>query len=303
MMNKLYYAIILLSFVACNDTKNKNEDLFDKEMVEFKPYDHNPVFAHADSTQWDMKIRERGFILYEDGIYKMWYTGFKNESDSGIKFLGYATSKDGINWERYPGNPIFTEKWTEDMCVVKSDGKYYMYAEGRNDVAHYLTSDDGIKWQEQGDLTIITTKGDTIPGPYGTPTIWTEDGKWYLFYERLDEAIWLATSTDHKTWKNVSDEAVIKPGPEKFDLGAVAADQVVKYKDKYYLYYHANADLGWMSSTSPWSSDVAVSTDLVHWTKYPLNPIVPGDHSSPIVVFDGNKYRLYTMHPDVFLFK
>lgn len=304
-MNKftIYFAIILLSLSACNETQNKKEDLFDKEMVEFQPYEHNPVFDHADSTKWDRKIRERGYILYEDGLYKMWYTGYTNDGDSAIKFLGYATSKDGVNWDRYPGNPIFSDKWTEDMCVVKSDGKYYMYAEGKKDVAHYLVSDDGIKWQDQGDLVILKTNGDTIPGPYGTPAIWVENGKWYLFYERNDAAIWLATSTDHRTWKNVNDDPVIKPGPEKFDLGAVAADQVVKFRDKYYMYYHANADPGWMSTTGPWSSDVAVSTDLIHWNKYPANPIVEGDHSSPVVVFDGIKYRLYTMHPSVFLFK
>ena len=51
-----------------------------------------------------------------------------------------------------------------------------------------------------------------------------------------------------------------------------------------------------------WSSDVAVSKDLVHWKKYPGNPIVGNDKSSPIVVNDGKSYRLYTMHPEVNLY-
>jgi len=44
---------------------------------------------------------------------------------------------------------------------------------------------------------------------------------------------------------------------------------------------------------------VAVSTDLVRWKKYPKNPIVSGDKSSGSLVHDGERYRLYTTHPDV----
>jgi sucrose-6-phosphate hydrolase SacC (GH32 family) len=175
-----------------------------------------------------------------------------------------------------------------------------MFAEGRNDVAHALLSNDGIRWQEEGDLDIRTMDGKSLAGPYGTPTVWAENGKWYLFYERNDEAIWLAESIDRKTWKNVQDEPVIKPGPEKYDAGAVAANQVVKYDGRYYLYYHASSEP--MHSSTMWTSNVAMSTDLVHWVKYPKNPIVQGDHSSPITVFDGKGYRLYTMHPEVSLY-
>ena len=48
-----------------------------------------------------------------------------------------------------------------------------------------------------------------------------------------------------------------------------------------------------------WTSNVAMSTDLIHWKKYPENPVVKGDFSSAILVFDGEKPSLYTMHPVV----
>lgn len=295
--------LLLIVFCCKNEHKavseNINKEEFPAEMVEFVPYNANPVFKGTGIDTWDKQIRERGYIIYEDSIYKMWYTGYKGD-DTVTKYLGYATSGDGINWARYAKNPIFSEKWMEDMCVIKNQGKYYMFAEGRNDVAHSLVSGDGINWQEEGDLKIQTVDGNSIPGPYGTPTVWLENGKWYLFYERNDEAIWLAESKDHKNWKNVQDEPVIKTGPEKYDAGAVAANQVVKYKGRFYIYYHASADP--MASSTVWTSDVAMSTDLIHWTKYPKNPIVEGDHSSPIIVFDGKRYRLYTMHPRVFLY-
>jgi beta-1,2-mannobiose phosphorylase / 1,2-beta-oligomannan phosphorylase len=282
---------------------NVNNEEFPGEMVAFVPYGENPVFKATGIDTWDKMIRERGYILFEDGVFKLWYTGY-NGPESVTKYLGYATSDDGINWKRYPGNPIFNKKWTEDMFVIKNEGKYYMYAEGKNDVAHLLTSNDGIKWQEEGDLKILKVNGDTIPGPYGTPNVVIDNGKWYLFYECNDLGVWLATSNDHKNWKNIQDEPVLKKGPEKYDARMIASNQVVKYKNRYYIYYHGLPERvkGNPSSPEGWTSNVAMSTDLIHWIKYPMNPIVAGDHSSPVLVFDGKKYRLYTMHPAVCLY-
>jgi predicted GH43/DUF377 family glycosyl hydrolase len=293
------FAVVLIS--ACNNQGGKNlQNEFSSEMVVFQQFEGNPVFTGTRSETWDKKIRERGFILFEDGQYKMWYTGYNPEMVKE-KYLGYATSSDGIHWERYSGNPIFRDKWTEDMFVLRNEGTYYMFAEGENDVAHFLSSPDGLNWQEQGNLVIISSKGDTIPGPYGTPSVWVENGEWYLFYERNDSGIWIATSGDKLTWKNILDEPVIALGPENYDIAAVAANQVVKFKGKYYIYYHATNRLDWQHPSSHvlWSSNVAISTDLIQWTKYHGNPIVEGDHSSPVLVFDGVHPSLYTMHPEV----
>ena len=296
---KVFILALLLLSSSCGNRQKKStkesasSSAFPPEMVSFVPYEDNPVFSGTGKDTWDRNIRERGYILHEDGIYKMWYSGYKGK-DTDPKYIGYATSDDGISWTRYAENPIFDKKWTEDMFVIKHDGTYYMYAEGKNDVAHMLTSSDGIHWEEQGDLRMHKQNGDSIPGPYGTPTVWIEDGHWYLFYERDDNGIWLAESKDHITWTNIQDEPVISKGPEEYDAGALAANQVVKYKGRYYIYYHGSTNPDWAdpNSNALWTSNVAMSTDLVHWTKYPGNPIVPGDHSSPILVNDGNQYRL-----------
>ena len=307
-----YFISILLIFCTISACKSKqNQDVstviqadFPEEMVTFTPYAHNPIFSGTNSDTWDRHIRERGYILFEDSIYKMWYTGYKG-GDNDPKSLGYATSADGINWVRYSENPIFSEKWTEDMFVMKHEGKYYMYAEGLHDIAHLLSSEDGIHWQEEGDLVILTTQGDTIPGPYGTPCAWTEKGKWYLFYERNDEAIWLAVSDNHITWRNLQDDPVLKKGPSAYDAGALAANQVIRYGDRYFMYYHGSSDPDWNrpGATSVWSSNIAMSTDLVHWVKYPGNPIVAGDHSSPIVVSHEGRNLLFTMHNEVWRYE
>lgn len=271
---------------------------FPAEITQFTPYGGNPVFSGTGADTWDQKIRERGYILKENGQYHLWYTGYREGADQ-TRSMGYATSADGLTWTRYKGNPILPSIWVEDMTVLKSDGIYYMFAEGKNDIAHLLTSTDRVNWQERGPLDIRYTNHQPLTaGPFGTPTIWKEKDTWYLFYERKDQAVWLATSKDLKIWTNVQDEPVLAKGPTDYDLYAVAMNQVIRYKGAYYAYYHASAFSDWHE----WSTNVAVSTDLIHWTKYAGNPIVKGNKSSGILVNNGAQFRLYTMHPAVNVF-
>ncbi|MFA6240519.1 MAG: hypothetical protein WC655_06300, partial [Candidatus Hydrogenedentales bacterium] len=247
----------------------------------------------------DEMIRERGWILKEDDTYYLWYTGYSS-ADSGVMKLGLATSTDGLTWKRFSDKPIYNELWVEDMIVVKHEGTYYMFAEGKNDQAHLLTSADRVHWTEQWTLDIRHVDGSPLkPGPFGTPCVIYENGTWYLFYERDDEAIWVATSTDMKVWTNVQDEAVIKRGPGAYDQTMVALNQIVKYDGKYYAYYHAT---GPSSGRDRWTMNVAVSPDLLHWEKYSGNPIIDADYSSGILVHDGKQYRMYCMHRAVSLF-
>lgn len=302
-INRIYLLLLsgLLSWGCGADKKQDAEiDEFPAAVTNFKAYDANPVFtATGDSTTWDQKIRERGFILKEDSTYYMWYTGYTRKTGDQIKYLGLATSPDGIEWTRYANNPIHKSLWVEDVFVFKSDSTYYMFAESRGDTMHLLTSVNRIDWKEQGPVDIRMKNGQPIgPGPFGTPTVWKEGDTWYLFYERNDAAVWLATSKDLKVWTHVQDEPVLACGPEKYDAFAVAMNKIIKYKDRYYAYYHASAFKDWHE----WSTNVAVSSDLIHWKKYPKNPVVGDNTSSGIVVEDGAGYRLYTMHPEVKLY-
>jgi beta-1,2-mannobiose phosphorylase / 1,2-beta-oligomannan phosphorylase len=278
-----------------NKSQNNSSD-FPPEITEFTPYENNPIFSGTGLDTWDNKIRERGYILREDNIFHLWYTGY-NDDRSNQKYLGYATSEDGIVWKRSSNTPIFDNGWVEDVFVIKHGEIYYLFAEGENDISHMLTSTDRINWQDQGSLDIRKEDNSSVVGPYGTPTVWIENDIWYLFYEKNDEGVWLATSTDLIIWKNVQDEPVLNKGPEQYDQYAVALDQVIKYNGKYYGYYHGNASMPWRD----WSTNIAVSTDLIHWDKYVDNPILLDNKSSGTLVWDGKQYRLYSAHPSVHL--
>jgi predicted GH43/DUF377 family glycosyl hydrolase len=279
---------------------------FPPELVDFVPYEKNPVFTAAGAGNWDAKIRERGWILRHGDKYLMWYTGY-NGARTGVKMLGLATSPDGLTWTRYPKNPIYDQHWTEDMMVVKQDATFYMFAEGfrygraypfggrLQDEPHLLTSADGIKWSRPGALEFHNVHDDPMQGVYGTPTAWFEDGHWYLFYEKMDLGVWLARSRDLRVWTNLQDDPVLMPGPDSYDNRLIALNQIVKYQGRYYGYYHAMGD----DEPGKWSTCVAVSDDMRKWHKYHANPIVKNNKSSGILVPDGPRYRLYTMHDQV----
>lgn len=267
-----------------------------QELVHWGTEPDRALFTGGGEGVWDERIRERGWILFDGTVYHLFYTGY-NESRSPMRMLGHATSVDGLGWVRDIRNPIFDESWVEDMCVIPHNGGYLMFAEGDGDVAHWLASDDLIHWTERGPLDIRQTSGDPIsPGPRGTPFVMRRGHLWHLFYERGDLGVWLATSPDLTTWTNASDDPVLAMGPDAYDSHAAALNEVIEHDGLFYAIYHANAHRPWRD----WSTCLARSRDLVHWEKYPGNPIVGDNRSSgTFVVGPDGRRHLYTMHPEV----
>ena len=274
--------------------------MFPSELVDFGPASRDPLFAGGGPQAWDRDLRERGWIMREGNCWHLWYTG-SNADRSPLRQVGYATGSDGLNWRRCESNPLVRDAWVEDMCIIRQGGCLWMFAEGAGDIAHLLASTDRLHWQRRGPLDIRLASGLPIPdGPRGTPAAWLENGVWHLFYERMDLGVWLATSRDLRTFRNVSDEPVLACGLDAYDRAKIAVDQIVRHRGRYYAYYHACA----LERGGAWSTCIATSDDLVHWVKYAANPILPVDpdhpqRSSAMLVSDGSRHRLYTTHPDV----
>ncbi|HEY4258853.1 MAG TPA: glycosylase [Schlesneria sp.] len=290
-------AIAILTLI----TKLNADELFPKELTQFAPIAANPIFTAEGEGHWDVKIRERGWIIRDGDVWRLWYTGYDG-TRPGQKMLGYATSLDGLAWKRHPQNPIYREHWVEDVCIIPSDGTLYMFAEGEQDRAQLLTSRDGIAWTRVGQLDVRLVNGEPIgDGPFGTPTAWREDGIWHLFYERGDKGIWHAISRDLKVFTNVHDEPVLSPGPDEFDRDLIAMNQIVKHAGRYYAVIHGTKKPADPAQPSLWATGLAASQDLNHWKKYSGNPLQPISEikSSGLLIHDGEKFRLYTMHGKV----
>ena len=235
---RLPFCLTLATLLLLTDARA--DELFPDELTHFEPIAANPVFTAAGEGYWDVKIRERGWIMRDGDRWRMWYTGYDG-TRPGEKMLGYATSTDGLIWKRHSGNPIYKEHWVEDVCIIPHAGTLYMFAEGEQDRAQLLTSPDGIAWTRVGVLDVRLKNGEPIPdGAYGTPTAWFENGVWNLFYERSDKGIWLARSSDLKVFTNVQDEPVMVPGPDEFDRDLIAMNQITKLNGRYYAVFHGS---------------------------------------------------------------
>lgn len=277
---------------------------FPDALVAFGPPSAEALFSGGGPDAWDRDLRERGWIIRAGDCWHLWYTGSNPDRDP-VRRLGHATSRDGLNWGRSSAQPLLRDRWVEDVCVVRhatSRGpRWWMFAEGERDQAHLLASRTGVDWRPCGPLDIRRAAGGPIPeGPRGTPAVWFERGLWHLFYERRDDGVWLATSRDLRTFTNVSDEPVLACGPAPYDRHGIAIDQIVRFRSRYYAYYHASPD----PDRRSWQTCIAASDDLVRWEKWAGNPLLPVDPAAPkrssaTLVFDGERHRLYTTHPDV----
>jgi predicted GH43/DUF377 family glycosyl hydrolase len=81
-------------------TKYDNPETTDPPFAE-----SDPVLKHGITGAWDERFVWLASIQKTDDGYEMYYTGGDFDDKYGF---GYATSPDGINWTKYPDNPVFT---------------------------------------------------------------------------------------------------------------------------------------------------------------------------------------------------
>jgi len=153
----------------------------------FVKHPDNPILPRVPGTWEDMTARPS--VMKEGSTWKMWYDG--RDPDGSVK-IGYATSSDGINWTRYPGNPILSPPTGDDfsdVMVVKWGGKYVMAlvhwtgTQGIDRVAKIdiFTSDDGISWTAySGNPVLEKTVGE-----------WDDEGVLTPYLIEVDNILWM----------------------------------------------------------------------------------------------------------------
>ncbi len=117
-----------------------------------------PVLKPSKGVKWEAWGFGGPRVIFDEDRYHMWYNG----NAGGIPVIGrvgYATSKDGIVWEKHPDNPVLDTgepgTWDDHAAMVEAvifNGSYYeMWYHGWNLVQHelgYATSFDGINWKK-----------------------------------------------------------------------------------------------------------------------------------------------------------
>lgn len=130
--------------------------------------------------------------------WKMWYSGGQQYEPNAI---GYATSKDGLRWDKYAANPVLTpdtnEAWEKNRVtaaqIIHWDGWYYAFYIGFRDIDHAQIgmgrSKDGITgWVRHADNPIVrpTPGGWDADACYKPFAVYSDD-HWKLWYNGRHE--------------------------------------------------------------------------------------------------------------------
>ncbi len=151
-------------------------------------YSEYPILYPDTQSEWDSHHVAPGPVIKENGIYKMYYSGWKDQY--GIWPVGLATSSDGIHWEKYNGNPVLSGKdWDyaiRPQSIVKRNGIYYLFYTGGlgyNCKIGVATSQDGYNWERYSGNPIMTYDKTWEGSGVGFPSVIYENDQFEMVYQ------------------------------------------------------------------------------------------------------------------------
>lgn len=178
---------------------------------------NNPILSPTES--WETTAVQEPNVFYENGTWKMWYTGAFMANA-----MGYATcSGDPLlpgNWTKHPSNPVLGQGtvvagWVAGPNVCKVASTYYAFyydALGGGNLK-VSTSTDGISWGTPA--TAISKSAVPWTSGWTNSFVWNEGGSnWKMLVEGRSTAAgtpWrtaYATSPDGLAWTIRGSEAL-----------------------------------------------------------------------------------------------
>lgn len=109
---------------------------------------NNPVLSAGAWGEYDDMWLGTPAVIKENGIYKLWYSSASTNSYNVIteKFdtinMCYASSADGVNWMKYPANPLFNNFTAPHDSIVDNGGPWAC------DVVYDPNEDNYKMWYE-----------------------------------------------------------------------------------------------------------------------------------------------------------
>ena len=218
---------------------------------------HGIVLSAGNPGDWDSSSISLGSVLWNGTAFLMWYTGTNGVTNPGGA-VGFAVSTDGINWVRYPGNPVLTpsalgndQKYMATPYVIKLQLTYNMWYTGKSGATPnvnkilYATSFDGIHWSKWPSPVLTPSSNATVwdsGGVYSPSIIWNGQifGLWYSGINQtgIVARIGYSTSPDGGTWTRSANNPILFPGPpDSWDSAGVEQPSVVKVGNNYMMFY------------------------------------------------------------------
>ncbi|MES2639594.1 MAG: MYXO-CTERM sorting domain-containing protein [Myxococcota bacterium] len=234
--------------------------------------DADPVIEPG-ADAWDAGNTLHSEVYYDDATatWFLYWTGEMAPPGYGYRQIGLATSRDGVNWTKYAGNPVLTidyDHTTVDgihvhMPTVVKDGAdwhmfYSCYQDSVGNRICHATSPDGYTWTPEGVALDFGVGGEIDSGSLRMPDVLIgPDGTWHMLYNATDPEqhygpTAYATSADGWTWTK---HAPLSADELRFQGGGL-------YDGPYGIEQWWNCNDVFCHSTAQWS-------DLTTWVDEP----------------------------------
>lgn len=157
--------------------------------------DIGAVHTPSEAPAWDSLLVGRPSVIYDGARFHMWFDGRKDlpleapdpdapKSGSSRRFVGYATSPDGVTWSRRR-EPVFGED-AGGVHVSRIGEKFVMVIESRVGTK-WATSADGMRWESRG---LLHPKSQNSPYGHVTPFLRREGDAFRLYYGAAMAPAW-----------------------------------------------------------------------------------------------------------------
>jgi len=264
-----YFVIFLFILTSYNSFSQTN----------WYKYPGNPVFE-SSRGDWD-EVPIPKVVMYENNQYQMWYRGL---GSSGVG-IGFASSKDGIHWDKYDENPLIfdTNSWDAGFYsfdIIKRDSMYFMWYAGPSKEDNtgcigYAWSDDRLNWTKHPKPVLLPSEDEDWDawGLGGLQVIY--DGTSYHMWYNGSAAglpvigrVGYASSYDGIHWKKYNSNPILDIGEPGTWEDHAAIVEAVEFNGVYFeMWYH-----GW--NLVQHEIGYASSMDGINWNKSPGNPVL-----------------------------
>ena len=197
----------------------------------------NPVLPKGGEGQWDHGGTWDPFVIYEDGLFKMWYGGNDDGKTVDRCEWGYATSTDGAHFVKLGQFSHLGQVEDDRVVHDRQRGEYFMFYWDRakadwNEVMKgppvapsglFVARSNNETNFDFSNAVRLTIQGQAWPGKYSQVI---RDGKrWVMFYGEaklrgIPSKTGMAVSDDLLTWKKAAfplirghDAAVVEAAP------------------------------------------------------------------------------------------